>query len=159
MFRVLVIYISVWWNEMKWWFRPRFCTSKTILGRGQPGLMRWFLLWMMPLVQDRSLDLLASGPCSALPLYHGLLLTAAENVVLFASRLLLSHLPSPACFVVHGNYSCCREAELHVTACIFPSFRGTDISAILQVDNSLKEQKKTLWQHQYITGRLWCLVC
>ena len=34
-------------------FRPRFCTCKTILGQGQPGLMRLLLLWIMP-VRDRS---------------------------------------------------------------------------------------------------------
>ena len=27
-----------------------------------PGIIRWILLWIMPLVQDRSLDLLASSP-------------------------------------------------------------------------------------------------
>ena len=27
----------------KWCFRPRFCTCKTILGRGQPGLTRWIM--------------------------------------------------------------------------------------------------------------------
>ena len=36
--------------------------SKAILGRGQPGLMRLILSWIMPLVQDRSLDLLTSSP-------------------------------------------------------------------------------------------------
>ena len=48
------------WN--KWCFKPRFSTHKAILGRGQPGLIRWILLWNMPLVQDRSLDLLTSSP-------------------------------------------------------------------------------------------------
>ena len=46
----------------EWCFRPRFCTMKAILGWGQPGLMRWILLWIMPLVQDRLLDLLTSSP-------------------------------------------------------------------------------------------------
>ena len=35
-----------WMNE--WCFRPRFCTCKTILGWGQPGLMGWISLWIMP---------------------------------------------------------------------------------------------------------------
>ena len=39
--------------------RPRFCTSKAIHCRGEPGLI---LLWIMPLVQDWSLDLLTSSP-------------------------------------------------------------------------------------------------
>ena len=43
-------------------FRPRFCTCKAILRRGQPELMRWILLWIMLLVQDQSLDLLTSSP-------------------------------------------------------------------------------------------------
>ena len=33
---------------------PRICTCKAILGRRQPGPMRWILLWIMPLVQDQS---------------------------------------------------------------------------------------------------------
>ena len=45
----------------EWCFRPWFCTFKAILGQGQPGLMRWILLWTMPPVQDRSLDLLTSS--------------------------------------------------------------------------------------------------
>ena len=48
------------WNE--WCFRQRFCTRKAILGRGQLGLMRWILSWIVPLVQDRTLDLLTSSP-------------------------------------------------------------------------------------------------
>ena len=43
-------------------FRPRVCTWKDILSRGQPGLIRWFFLWYMPLVQVRSLDRLTSSP-------------------------------------------------------------------------------------------------
>ena len=48
-------------------FRSRFCTCTPIGGRGQSGLMRWILLWLMPLLQDRSLDLL-NQQSSALPL-------------------------------------------------------------------------------------------
>ena len=43
-------------------FRPLFCTCNSILGREQPGLTGWILLWIMTLVQDRSLDLLTSSP-------------------------------------------------------------------------------------------------
>ena len=50
-------------------FRPRFWTCKTILGREQPRLMRWILLWIMPLVQDRML-IPVDQQSSALPLYH-----------------------------------------------------------------------------------------
>ena len=46
----------------EWCFRPRFCICKAIMGWGQPGLMRWILLWIMPLVQDQSLNLLTSSP-------------------------------------------------------------------------------------------------
>lgn len=35
---------------------------KAVLGRGQSGLMWWILLWNMPLVQERLLDLLTSSP-------------------------------------------------------------------------------------------------
>ena len=51
---------ETWVNEM--YLRPWFCTCKVILGRGQPGLIRWILLWIMPLVQDRSLNLLTCSP-------------------------------------------------------------------------------------------------
>ena len=55
------------WKNIKlhtmtdWCFRPRFCTVKAILARRQHGRMR-ILLWIMPLAQHRSLDLLASSP-------------------------------------------------------------------------------------------------
>ena len=49
------------YNKNFWCFWPRFCTSKAILGRRQPGRIRWILLWIMLLAQDRSLDLLASS--------------------------------------------------------------------------------------------------
>ena len=42
--------------------KAKILLCKAILGRGQPGLMRWILLWIMPLVQDRLLDLLTSSP-------------------------------------------------------------------------------------------------
>ena len=41
-------------------FRPRFCTCKAIVGRGQPGLMNFAM--NRALVQDRPLDLLISSP-------------------------------------------------------------------------------------------------
>ena len=48
---------------MKWMvFQPQFCTCKAKLGQGHPGLMRWILLWVMPLVQECSLILLISSP-------------------------------------------------------------------------------------------------
>ena len=57
-------------NEMKWneWcFRPIFCTCKAILCWEQPRLMGWILLWIMPLVQDQSVELYVdsvNAPCS-----------------------------------------------------------------------------------------------
>ena len=55
--RILLMYVkermNVWMNDCC--FRSRFCTVKAILGQGQPGLMRWILLWIMLLVKiDRS---------------------------------------------------------------------------------------------------------
>ena len=43
-------------------FQAMILDCKAILGRGQPGRMTWILLWIMPLAQDRSLDLLISSP-------------------------------------------------------------------------------------------------
>ena len=31
---------NAWTHDYEWCFRPRFCTCKALLGRGQPGLMR-----------------------------------------------------------------------------------------------------------------------
>ena len=39
-------------NINDWCFRPRFCS----VSRRQLGRMRWILLWIMPLEQDRLLD-------------------------------------------------------------------------------------------------------
>ena len=50
-------------DEMKWLvFKVTFLHCKAILGRGQSGLMGRILLWIMPLVQDRSFDMLTSSP-------------------------------------------------------------------------------------------------
>ena len=47
-------------HEMnEWCFRPRICMVR-YTGQGTIWLIRWILLWIMPLVQDRSLDLLTS---------------------------------------------------------------------------------------------------
>ena len=47
------------WNE--WCLSPQFCTKAT-LGRGQPGLMKWIVVWIMPQVQHKSLNLLTCSP-------------------------------------------------------------------------------------------------
>ena len=47
------------WNE---WCLAMILHSKAILGWGQTELMRWILLWIMPMAQDRSLELLTSSP-------------------------------------------------------------------------------------------------
>ena len=52
-------------NEWIACFRPQFCNVR-LLGRGQPGLMRWILVWIMPQVQDWLLNLLTRSPVS----YH-----------------------------------------------------------------------------------------
>ena len=53
-------------------FKATILHCKAILGWGQSEQIRWILLWIMPLAQDRSLDLLASSParyhCTTLPL-------------------------------------------------------------------------------------------
>ena len=46
-----------WQNEING-SRPWWSHWKVILGRGQCELMRWILVWMMPQVQDPSLELL-----------------------------------------------------------------------------------------------------
>ena len=45
-----------------WCFRPQLCTVRLYWAGWQPGRMRWILLWIIPLAQGRSLDLLASNP-------------------------------------------------------------------------------------------------
>ena len=49
--------------QIKWMvFQATILHCKAILGRGRPGLMRWILVWIMPQMQDCSLDLLTSSP-------------------------------------------------------------------------------------------------
>ena len=50
------------WNKMIGVLGHDSDICKAILGRGQPGLMRWILLWIMPLAPDRSFDLVTSNP-------------------------------------------------------------------------------------------------
>ena len=52
-------------SRNEWCFRSRFCTCMDILGLGQPGLLRWILSWIMPLVQDWSLGVFTSIPVRA----------------------------------------------------------------------------------------------
>ena len=67
-----------YWLEMKWMgCEAMILYSKAILDWGQPELMRWISVWVMPLVQDRLLDLLTSSPVPYLcvtdaPLEHWL---------------------------------------------------------------------------------------
>ena len=55
-------------NETKKWNETNGGLNhcKAMLGRGYPGIMRWILFWIMPLLQDWSLDLLTSSPAQ----YH-----------------------------------------------------------------------------------------
>ena len=43
-------------------FKAKILHCKDILVQGQPGLIRLILLWIVPLEQDQSLDLLTSSP-------------------------------------------------------------------------------------------------
>ena len=50
-----------WMNE--WMvFQATILYCKALLGWEQPGLMSWILVWAMPQVQNRSLDLLTCSP-------------------------------------------------------------------------------------------------
>ena len=63
-------YIACHCLQMKWMVLQTFILCcKVKLGRGRPGLMRWYLLCIMFLVQDRLLDV--DQQSSTLPLYHG----------------------------------------------------------------------------------------
>ena len=57
----------------KWCFRSRFCTCKAILGRGQPGPMRWILLEPLPphAPDAGSIARPVNQQSSALPLHCG----------------------------------------------------------------------------------------
>ena len=59
---------------------------KAILGQIKPGWIRLILLWIMPLAQDQSLDLLASSPA----LYHcttDASTNQQQNTVLYPAQL------------------------------------------------------------------------
>ena len=62
-FETQLIYIS---KPNDWCFRPWFCTVWLYWARDNMGEWDEFLLWIIPLAQDRSLDLLTSSPA----LYH-----------------------------------------------------------------------------------------
>ena len=51
-------------SKQKEWmvFQATILHCKVILGRGQPRPMSWVMIWIMPQVQDRSLDLLTWSP-------------------------------------------------------------------------------------------------
>ena len=54
-----------WMNDSEWMCECALghdSAFKGILSRGQPGMMKWILLWNMLLVQVRSLDLLTISP-------------------------------------------------------------------------------------------------
>ena len=55
-----MMFIFLQMNE--WCFRPWFGTCKATLGQGQLRRMRWILQWIMPLLKDLSLDMLACSP-------------------------------------------------------------------------------------------------
>ena len=66
-------------------FRQRLCTLRLYWGRGNLGYWDELLLWIMPLVQDRTLDLLTSSlvryqcdihRCSFVPLRFSVLWTS-----------------------------------------------------------------------------------
>ena len=91
-----------------------YCTA-LILGRRQPGLMRWTFLWSMPLVQDRSLNLLTIIPvrwivCEALGLYN----CAMKICTPLATSPIASF---DACMVRHN--SCLHIYILHIDRAVF----------------------------------------
>ena len=58
---VLSMFSVLWICYMKWMvFKATIlhCKNKTILGWWQSRLMRWILVWIMPQMQDQSLNLL-----------------------------------------------------------------------------------------------------
>ena len=102
-------HISLKWNE--WCFRPQL--SKTWLGLEQPGLMRWVLLWIMPQVQDWSIDLLTSNPwcyyCTtdAPPITPTPMFDSKETDSVWHKRnITVSRFP---CNIAGSDHSICRQ--------------------------------------------------
>ena len=60
---------------------------KAILGPGQPGLLRWILLWIMPLVEDQLLDLLTSSPA-----HHDWATVAPSSPIIITEEKLLFYI-------------------------------------------------------------------
>ena len=125
-------------------FRPRFCTAKAILGRGQLGRMGWILLWIMPLMQERSLDLLISSPAH----YH--CTTAALSSI--------------------NNTWFVSTVKFYMVATTWSS---TKVQSIFQVPNArytkyiypvrgdpleMKRSKKSRERHQDVWGIRWLLI-
>ena len=118
-------------SVLEWCFRPRFCTCKAILGRRHPGLMRWILLGIMPLVQDRSLDLLISSPAR----YH---CTTDAPIVRVLVHLMFCCLIKMQRWLVEQHFmstSWCKENAIDyfasTTASCFKIFSGLNILVML----------------------------
>ena len=60
---IATVFRSDHYEENEWYFRPKNLHCKAILGREQPGLRRWILLGILPLVQDWPLKLLTALLC------------------------------------------------------------------------------------------------
>ena len=138
--------LQVKWNE--WRFRPQFCIHKAILGQGQHGLMRWILLWILPLVQDQSLGLLTSSPacyyCTTKPPHHPVVVRTLNNArgVQYIGiksnpssthQLYLSFLPSTLTLMV----ACLTSASKSTTAFFSVSIIPTTISKNLKHTKNL----------------------
>ena len=108
------------WND--WCFRPRFCTVR-LYCRRQPEQMRSILLWIMPLLHDRSIDLLASSPACYL------CSTDASYSVRFPPKLithLLTHaLTHPLMRVVHWAVQWFVVSDCSVHTMLYPHYYGS----------------------------------
>ena len=94
----------------------RFCTVKAILGRKQPGRLRWILLWIMTLAHDRSLDLLTSSP----PCHH---CTTATSVLICVK---FNNSKTNSCTVIrsHEFRHKMQTVVITVVLCIHSSWHG-----------------------------------
>ena len=92
-------------KKMKWLvFKATILHCKAILGRGQPGWMRWILLCILPLAQDRSLDLLAKSPAR-----YEVLVISTVSIIKYLPVYIYHTISIYHIYMVSTYYKYCNE--------------------------------------------------
>ena len=131
-----------------------------MLRRGQPGLMGWILLRIMPLMQDRSLDLLISSParyhCATdAPLDAGTWRFNYHNVLHLTRSLCITHSNKHnSAGILSFLYSTTCVASTMVWICTSTTTIEYMIS-LMKRNNFLKKKNSRRDRKKKITKKYW----